>query len=136
MKTSALAGIPESSYPALIEDKGNELNATYIEYINGDVSPLVNVEPQTSYTAMATVVNKAGDKLTRHASVTTTAAESATSARTRASVNLENLAVNAEATPVGLRLDGVEAIPVLEAPAAAEDLSDHHPQHEHIRNKL
>ena len=64
VKTSALAGIPESSYPALIEDKGNELKATYIEYINGDgLALLVNVEPQTSYTAMATVVNKAGDKL-------------------------------------------------------------------------
>lgn len=123
IKSSALADIPETSYQALIADKGTDLKESYIEYINGDgLALLVGAEPQTSYTVMATVVNKAGDKLTRHASVTTTAAESATSVRTRANVNFENLAVNAEASPVGLRLDGVEAIPVLETQASAEDL--------------
>ena len=123
VKTSALDGIPESSYPAIIENKGNELSAAYIDYINGDgLALLVNVEPQTSYTAMATVTNKAGDKLTRHASVTTTAAQGTATAKTRANVSFENLAANAEVTPIGIRLDGIEAIPVLETPAATEDL--------------
>ena len=124
VKTSALAGIPESSYPAIIEDKGNELDPSYLEYINGNgLALVVTVEPETSYTVMATGVNRAGDKLTKHASATTTAAAgSAASARTRATVKFENLAATAEASPVGLRLDGLEAIPVTESPATAEDL--------------
>lgn len=123
VKTSALSGIPESSYPALIEDKGNELDPSYIEYINGNgLALVVNTEPGTSYTVMATVVNRAGDKLTRHASATTATGTTAQAAKTRASINFENLAVNAEASPVGLRLDGVEAVPVLGDPATTEDL--------------
>jgi len=123
IKTAALANIPESSYPAIIADKGTELKESYLEYINGNgLALVVDVEPQTSYTVMATVVNKAGDKLTKHASVTTTAAGTK-AARTKATTSvIENLAANAEASPVGLRLDGVEAIPVLGAPATAEDL--------------
>ena len=122
IKTSALASVPESSYPAIIADKGTELKKSYLEYINGNgLALVVDVEPQTSYTVMATVVNKAGDKLTKHASVTTTAAGTK-AARTRATMAFENLAANAEASPVGLRLDGMEAIPVLEAPATTEDL--------------
>ena len=122
IKTSALADIPESSYPALIADKGTELKESYLEYINGNgLALVVDVEPQTSYTVMATVVNKAGDKLTKHASVTTAAAQTQ-AARTRAAMASVNLAANAEASPVGLRLDGVEAIPVFEAPATTEDL--------------
>lgn len=122
IKTAALANIPESSYPAIIADKGTELKESYLEYINGNgLALVVDVEPQTSYTVMATVVNKAGDKLTKHASVTTTAAETK-AARTRAMTVFENLAANAEASPVGLRLDGVEAIPVFEVPESAEDL--------------
>ena len=53
--------------------------------------------------------------------MTTTAAQTK-AARTRATTVFENLAANAEASPVGLRLDGVEAIPVFEAPKSAEDL--------------
>ena len=122
IKTAALANVPESSYPAIIADKGTELKESYLEYINGNgLALVVDVEPQTSYTVMATVVNKAGDKLTKHASVTTTAAQTK-AARTRATTVFENLAANAEASPVGLRLDGVEAIPVFEAPKSAEDL--------------
>ena len=123
VRTSALDGIPESSYPAVIEKYGYDIDPSYFEYINGNgLALLVDVEPQTSYTAMATVMNKAGDKLTKHASVTTTAAGTK-AARTKATASvIENLAANAEASPVGLRLDGVEAIPVLGAPATAEDL--------------
>ena len=122
IKTAALANVPESSYPAIIADKGTELKDSYLEYINGNgLALIVDVEPKTSYTVMATVVNKAGDKLTKHASVTTTAAQTK-AARTRATTVFENLAANAEASPVGLRLDGVEAIPVFEAPKSAEDL--------------
>ena len=122
IKTAALANVPESSYPAIIADKGTELKESYLEYINGNgLALVVDVEPQTFYTVMATVVNKAGDKLTKHASVTTTAAQTK-AARTRATTVFENLAANAEASPVGLRLDGVEAIPVFEAPKSAEDL--------------
>ena len=122
IKTAALANVPESSYPAIIADKGTELKESYLEYINGNgLALIVDVEPKTSYTVMATVVNKAGDKLTKHASVTTTAAQTK-AARTRATTVFENLAANAEASPVGLRLDGVEAIPVFEAPESAEDL--------------
>ena len=122
IKTAALANVPESSYPAIIADKGTELKDSYLEYINGNgLALIVDVEPKTSYTVMATVVNKAGDKLTKHASVTTTAAQTK-AARTRATTVFENLAANAEASPVGLRLDGVEAIPVFEAPESAEDL--------------
>ena len=123
VKTSSLSGIPESSYPALIEDKGNELDPSYMEYINGNgLALVVNTEPGTSYTVMATVVNRAGDKLTRHASATTATGTATQAAKTRASVNFENLAVNAEASPVGLRLDGVEAVPVLGNPDTTEDL--------------
>lgn len=124
VKTSALANIPESSYPAIIADKGNDLDKSYIEYINGNgLALVVNVEPETSYTVMATVVNKAGDKLTKHSSATTAASSTEASvAKSRATVNFENLAVNAEASPVGLRLDGVEAVPVLDSPATTEDL--------------
>lgn len=123
VRTSALDGIPESSYPAVIEKYGYDIDPSYFEYINGNgLALLVDVEPQTSYTAMATVMNKAGDKLTKHTSVTTTAAGTK-AARTKATASvIENLAANAEASPVGLRLDGVEAIPVLGAPATAEDL--------------
>ena len=123
VRTSALDGIPESSYPAVIEKYGYDIDPSYFEYIDGNgLALLVDVEPQTSYTAMATVMNKAGDKLTKHASVTTTAAGTK-AARTKATASvIENLAANAEASPVGLRLDGVEAIPVLGAPATAEDL--------------
>ncbi|HBH09782.1 MAG TPA: hypothetical protein DDX40_10335 [Rikenellaceae bacterium] len=122
IKTAALANVPESSYPAIIADKGTELKESYLEYINGNgLALVVDVEPQTSYTVMATVVNKAGDKLTKHASVTTTAAETK-AARTRATAVSENLAANAEASPVGLRLDGVEAIPVFGTPTSTEDL--------------
>lgn len=122
VKTSALAGVSESSYPEIIASKGSEIDESYLDYINGNgLALVVNVEPETSYTVMATVANKAGDKLTRHASVTTTAAETK-AARTRASVAFENLAVNAVASEVGLRLDGLEAIPVTESPATAEDL--------------
>lgn len=124
VKTAALAGIPASSYPALIADKGNELEASYIEYINGEgLALVIDAEPKTSYTVMATAVNIAGDKLTRHSSATTKESGDKTqAARTRASVNFENLASKAEASPVGLRLDGVEAIPAPESPAEAEDL--------------
>ena len=122
IKTAALANVPESSYPAIIADKGTELKESYLEYINGNgLALVVDVEPQTSYTVMATVVNKAGDKLTKHASVTTTTAETK-AARTRATAVFENLAANAEASPVGLRLDGVEAIPVFGTPTSTEDL--------------
>lgn len=123
VKTSVLANVPESSYPALIADKGTELKESYLEYINGNgLALVVDVEPKTSYTVMATVVNKAGDKITKHASVTTTAEAGTKSARARNSVVFRNLAEKAEASPVGLRLDGVESIPVLDTPAAADDL--------------
>lgn len=123
VKTSVLADIPESSYPALIADKGSELKESYLEYINGNgLALVVDVEPKTSYTVMATVVNKAGDKITKHASVTTTAEAGTKSARAMSTVIFENLAKKAEASPVGLRLDGVESIPVTDTPTAADDL--------------
>lgn len=123
VKTSVLADVPESSYPALIADKGTELKESYLEYINGNgLALVVDVEPKTSYTVMATVVNKAGDKITKHASVTTTAEAGTKSARARNSVVFRNLAEKAEASPVGLRLDGVESIPVMDTPTAADDL--------------
>ena len=100
------------------------MDAAYIDYINGDgLALLINVEPQTSYTALATVVNKAGDKLTRHSSVTTSATYVTTSSvRTKATAGVENLAVNAEVVSIGIRLDGVEAIPAPTTDVAAEDL--------------
>lgn len=123
VKTSVLADIPESSYPALIADKGTELKESYLEYINGNgLALVVDVEPKTSYTVMASVVNKAGDKITKHASVTTTAEAGTKSARAMSAVIFENLAKKAEASPVGLRLDGVESIPVTDTPTAADDL--------------
>lgn len=124
VKSSILADIPESSYPALVEDNVNKLDATYIDYINGaGLALVINVEPQTSYTALATVVNKAGDKLTRHSSVTTSATYGTTSsARTKAAASVVNLAVNAEVVSIGIRLDGVEAIPAPTQDVAAEDL--------------
>lgn len=123
VKTSVLADIPESSYPALIADKGTELKESYLEHINGNgLALVVDVEPKTSYTVMATVVNKAGDKITKHASVTTTAEAGTKSARAMSAVIFENLAKKAEASPVGLRLDGVESIPVMDTPTAADDL--------------
>ena len=123
VKTSVLADIPESSYPALIADKGTELKESYLEHINGNgLALVVDVEPKTSYTVMATVVNKAGDKITKHASVTTTAEAGTKSARAMSAVIFENLAKKAEASPVGLRLDGVESIPVTDTPTAADDL--------------
>ena len=123
VKTSVLADIPESSYPALIADKGTELKESYLEHINGNgLALVVDVEPKTSYTVMATVVNKAGDKITKNASVTTTAEAGTKSARAMSAVIFENLAKKAEASPVGLRLDGVESIPVTDTPTAADDL--------------
>ena len=123
VKTSVLADIPESSYPALIADKGTELKESYLEHINGNgLALVVDVEPKTSYTVMATVVNKAGDKITKHASVTTTAEAGTKSARAMSAVIFENLAKKAEASPVGLRLDGVESIPVTDTPTTADDL--------------
>lgn len=127
VKTSLLSSIPESSYPALIEDKGTVLKESYIEHINGNgLALLVNAEPETSYTVMATVANSAGDKLTKSSSATTTEAssEAQTNAlKTRAAVSdWENLAASAEGVPVGLRLDGVEAIPVTAVSASAEDI--------------
>ena len=86
------------------------MKESYLEYINGNgLALVVDVEPKTSYTVMATVVNKAGDKITKHASVTTTAEAGTKSARARNSA-------------VGLRLDGVESIPVMDTPTAADDL--------------
>lgn len=127
VKTSSLSGIPESSYPALVADKGVDMKESYFEPINGNgLALLMTVEPETSYTVLATVVNRAGDKLTRYASVTTTAAteETATtsSVKTKATDSFENLAANAVASPVGLRLDGMEAIPVPGNKAGEEDL--------------
>ncbi len=127
VKTSSLSGIPESSYPALVADKGVDMKESYFEPINGNgLALLMTVEPETSYTVLATVVNRAGDKLTKYASVTTTAAaeETATtsSVRTKATDSFENLAANAVASPVGLRLDGMEAIPVPGNKAGEEDL--------------
>lgn len=126
-KTESLAGIPASSYPALIEDKGTELKEAYLEPINGNgLALLMTVEPETSYTVLATVVNRAGDRLTRYASVTTTAAAqegaaSTASLRKTAVSGLVNLAENAEASEVGARLDGMEAMP---APAYAAGEAD------------
>lgn len=122
VKTAALAGISESSYPTLIANEGSELSSSYMEYINGGgLALVVNVEPGTSYTVLATVENNAGDKLTRHDSATTTAAQKQ-SARPMASAVFENLALKAEASAVGLRLDGVEAVPVIGTQPAVEDL--------------
>lgn len=122
VKTSSLADIPESAYPALISEKGKELDQSYIGYINGNgLALVVDVEPNTTYTVMATVENEAGDKLTRHSSVTTKAAATR-AANVCVSTDFENLAVNAVASPVGLRLDGVESVPVLDNPFGAEDI--------------
>lgn len=111
VKTSSLDGIPESSYPALISEKGKELEESYIEHINGNgLALVIDVEPNTTYTVMATVENDAGDKITRHSSVTTKAAPTK-AAGICAATAFENLAVNAEASPVGLRLDGMESVP-------------------------
>ncbi len=116
-KTTSLAGIPTSSYPALVEDKGTELKETYLEPINGNgLALLMTVEPETSYTVLATVENMAGDRLTRYASVTTTAAgqentASAASVRGAAVPDPVNLAGNFTAEEVGARLDGMEAVP-------------------------
>lgn len=122
VKTSDLAGVPESSYPALISEKGKGLDQSYIEYINGNgLALIVDVEPNTAYTVMATVENEAGDKLTRHSSVTTRAAATKAANACAATV-FENLAVNAVASPVGMRLDGVESVPVLDNPFGAEDI--------------
>lgn len=123
VKTSSLAGIPESSYAALIEKEGNELDPSYIDYINGNgLAMVVSVDPSTSYTVMATVINNAGDKLTKHSSVTTKAAAEANAVKTRAAINFENLVHKAEVSPIGLRLDGVEAVPVLGNNSSTEDI--------------
>ncbi len=126
VKTSSLSGIPESSYPAIVADKGVDMKESYFEPINGNgLALLMTVEPETSYTVLATVENRAGDKLTRYASVTTTAATEETtrsSVKTKSADSFENLAANAVASPVGLRLDGMEAIPVPGNKAGEEDL--------------
>ena len=54
--------------------------------------------------------------------MTTTAEAGTKSARAMSVMVSGNLAEKAEASPVGLRLDGVESIPVLDTPAAADDL--------------
>lgn len=127
VKTSSLSGIPVSSYPALVADKGVDMKETYFEPINGNgLALLMTVEPATSYTVLATVVNRAGDKLTKYASVTTTAASEETSAtssvKPKSSDELANTVANAVATPVGLRLDGMEAIPAPGNKAGEEDI--------------
>lgn len=76
---TALSGIAESKYPAVIEEYGVDLDSGYIPYINNNGFALVfdeeaGIKPQTEYVVMMTVTNSAGDKLTRSSSVTTDAA--------------------------------------------------------------
>lgn len=114
--SSALNGVNESSYPAIVESRGREMKEEYLENVNSNgLALLVKVDPGQSYTVLASAVNLAGDKITKHASVTTTGTASAKAARA--------LAIDREPiwtgwfVPIGfgIEYDTLETLPVPEA---------------------
>lgn len=83
-KTSALAQFPISSYPTIVDTYGHDLPEEYLEYVNDNGFAILaggegsNIEPETSYTFIATAKNIAGDSLTKYGSAITTAAPTGT----------------------------------------------------------
>lgn len=73
--TAALEGIPTSAYPKLVADKGRDLTDVHVKAANENgLAILINAEPSTSYTALATAESVVGDIVTVSSTVTTTAA--------------------------------------------------------------
>ncbi|MCM1178036.1 MAG: fibronectin type III domain-containing protein [Clostridium sp.] len=76
-QSSALANIPVSRYPDLVADEelGHDIAEENIPYINGGgLAYRLNASPSTKYTVIGTAVNSVGDRITKYATVTTTAA--------------------------------------------------------------
>lgn len=101
-KQSALADVPTTDYPAVVEQYGNDLSDEYLPYINGNGFAIlftdeIGIMPQTSYVFMATATNTVGDKITKWGSVTTTAAPSDAPARASAATRAGEL----KRSPVG-----------------------------------
>lgn len=76
---TAIADIPTSKYPQLIEEYGSDIKDEYIPYINGGGFAIIfdaehGIKPETTYVFMVTATNTVGDKLTKWGSVTTDAA--------------------------------------------------------------
>ena len=73
VETSALEGVLEDSYQALLEEHGHEVDAENIAAVNGGGLGIrfVNLSPQTEYTFIAMADNPSGDRLVRNAQVIT-----------------------------------------------------------------
>ena len=74
--TDNISSIPTSRYADFLADHCHELTAEQLEPVNdGGFGFIVNAEPNTSYTLIATATNTVGDQLTKYAVASTTAAE-------------------------------------------------------------
>lgn len=79
---AAVADIPTSQYPQLIEEYGSNVKEEFIPYLNNNGFAIVfdehnGIMPATSYVFMATAENTVGDRLTKWGTVTTDAAPDA-----------------------------------------------------------
>lgn len=121
-KTESLKGISSSLYPKLVEDKGKELTQQHINAVNSSgLALLIEADPLTSYTALATAESVVGDIVTLSATVSTSAAPQASSAPRRMSSDLEPIN-DYRIVPLDLSVDGHDmAIPVA-IPAQEDDL--------------
>lgn len=82
-ESSAIASVPVSDYPSLVERFGRDVSEDNIGYINGGgLAYRFQADPSTRYTFVVTARNSVGDVLTKHASVTTAAAPEEASVRT------------------------------------------------------
>lgn len=98
-ETAALQGVPTSQYADVVANRGTDLPAEYIAYINGNGFALIyneqaGIRPSTSYTFLATATNSVGDTTTKWGTATTTAAPDAGTtsvATTRAGGSLQSL---------------------------------------------
>lgn len=104
-KQSALANVPTTDYPAVVEEYGNDLSSEYLPYINANGFAIlftdeVGILPQTTYVFMATATNTVGDKITKWGSVTTTEAPNGAPARASAATRAGELGRSPVGTPI------------------------------------
>lgn len=81
--STSISDIATSQYEQLIQGYGSDLKPEYLTSVNGNGFAIVypegaGIEPETSYTFIATATNTVGDKITKWGSVKTTAAPGGT----------------------------------------------------------
>lgn len=75
LSSASIEGVSVSRYPDIVRDLGHDVSEQGIPYIASGYGIILSpAEPETSYTFIATAVNRSGDEVTKYATASTSAA--------------------------------------------------------------